>query len=128
MAKTPDAPCPCGRAAYAACCRPLHLGEPAADAELLMRSRYSAYVLGLTDYLLATWHPSTRPATLDLAEEPQPKWLGLEVKRRQTTGPDGARVEFVARYRVGGRGQRLHEKSYFLREAGRWHYVDGDIL
>jgi SEC-C motif-containing protein len=93
-----------------------------------MRSRYCAYVLGLADYLLATWHPSTRPAALDLHEEPKPKWLGLEVKRHEVTGPDSARVEFVARYRVAGRGHRLHEASRFLREEGRWYYVDGDLL
>lgn len=128
MAQPPTDPCPCGRpAAYAACCRPLHEGAPAADAEALMRSRYSAYVLGLADYLLATWHASTRPAALALDEEPKPKWLGLEVKRHAATGPDSALVEFVARYRVGGRGQRLHEVSRFRREAGRWYYVDGDI-
>ncbi len=92
-----------------------------------MRSRYVAYVLGLTDYLLATWHPSTRPARLELEEEPRPKWLGLDVKRCETTGPDSVLVEFVARYRVGGRGQRLRETSRFVREAGRWYYVDGAI-
>jgi SEC-C motif-containing protein len=92
-----------------------------------MRSRYSAYVLGLADYLLATWHSSTRPATLDLQEEPRPKWLGLEVKRHQPEGPTAAVVEFVARFRVGGRGQRLHETSRFVREEGRWYYVDGEV-
>jgi len=90
-----------------------------------MRSRYCAYVLGHADYLLATWHPSTRPAGLDLEEEPRPKWLGLEVKRHEVTGQDQAIVEFVARYRVGGRGQRLHEISRFVREEGRWYYFDG---
>ena len=128
MRKPIAVPCPCGRAAaYAACCEPLHCGAPAADAAALMRSRYSAYVLGLAAYLLATWHASTRPSTLDLNEVPQPKWLGLEVKRFETNGPDSAVVEFVARYRVGGRGQRLHETSRFVREDGRWYYVDGVI-
>lgn len=91
-----------------------------------MRSRYSAYVLGLEDYLLATWHASTRPAVLDLKVGPQPKWLGLEVKAR-TPMDDGATVEFVARCRIAGRGQRLHEISRFVREAGRWYYVDAVI-
>lgn len=118
-------PCLCGRpAAYADCCAPWHRGAPAPDAETLMRSRYSAYVLGLADYLRATWHPTTRPASLDLDEEPRPKWLGLEVKRFASTAPDSAVVEFVARCRVGGRGQRLHETSRFVREDGRWYYVD----
>jgi SEC-C motif-containing protein len=92
-----------------------------------MRSRYSAYCLGLGDYLLATWHPSTRPAELDLTAPPVPRWLGLTVRQARSTGADSAEVEFVARYRVGGRGQRLHETSRFVREDGRWHYVDGDI-
>jgi len=91
-----------------------------------MRSRYSAYVLHLKDYLLATWHASTRPAALNLANGPQPKWLGLEVKA-QAAATDTATVEFVARYRVGGRAQRLHEISRFVREDGRWYYLDGKI-
>ena len=128
MRKPISDPCPCGRpAAYAACCGALHRGALSGDAEALMRSRYSAYVLGLADYLLATWHPATRPAALDFDESPRPKWLGLEVKRFETTGPDGAVVEFVARCRIGGRAQRMHETSRFVREAGRWYYVDGDI-
>lgn len=91
-----------------------------------MRSRYSAYVKGLEAYLLASWHSSTRPAALDLALAPQPKWLGLEVKACVDAG-DEATVEFVARCRVGGRAQRMHEVSRFLREQGRWFYVDGDV-
>jgi len=91
-----------------------------------MRSRYSAYVLGLEDYLLATWHHSTRPAALNLGAAPQPKWLGLQVKA-QTDTNDTATVEFVARCKVGGRAQRLHETSRFVREEGCWHYVDGVI-
>ncbi|MCF8178559.1 MAG: hypothetical protein K9J74_08630 [Sulfuritalea sp.] len=121
------AACPCGKAlSYAACCGLLHTGASAADAESLMRSRYSAYVLGLEDYLLATWHASTRPAALDLAGEPSAKWLGLEVKTYKSAG-DTASVEFVARCRVGGRAQRLHEISRFVCEDGRWYYVDGEI-
>ncbi len=91
-----------------------------------MRSRYSAYVLRLEDYLLATWHASTRPAALDFGSEAPPKWLGLEVKAHAASH-DTATVEFVARCRVGGRAQRLHEISRFLREDGRWFYVDGVI-
>ena len=121
--------CPCGSGQpLAACCGPLHLGQRAATtAEALMRSRYSAYTLGLTGYLLATWHPSTRPAELDLAAPPIPRWIGLTVREQRSTGPDSAEVEFVARYRIGGRAQRLHERSRFVREDGRWYYVDGDI-
>ncbi|MDP2135371.1 MAG: YchJ family metal-binding protein [Sulfuritalea sp.] len=117
--------CPCGRQQpYADCCGRHHAGTPASDAEALMRSRYSAYVLGLEDYLLATWHASTRPASLDLNLGPSPKWLGLEVKAKSERG-DQAIVEFVARCRVGGRAQRLHEHSRFLREAGHWYYIEG---
>jgi len=92
-----------------------------------MRSRYSAYVLGLEDYLLATWHPDTRPSSLDLAtQSPAPTWLGLSVKRHESPTPDTAVVEFVARLRIGGgKAERMHEVSRFVREGGRWFYVDG---
>jgi SEC-C motif-containing protein len=91
-----------------------------------MRSRYAAYVTGNTEYLLATWHPRMRPESL--THEPGVKWLGLEVRRHQRTGPETAEVEFVARSRHAGRGHRLHEHSRFVREDGQWLYVDGDIL
>lgn len=91
-----------------------------------MRSRYSAYVLGLEPYLLASWHASTRPASLDLADAAGTRWLGLEIRRQQQEDDAHATVEFVARYRVGGRGQRLHEVSHFVREDGRWYYVAGE--
>lgn len=92
-----------------------------------MRSRYSAFVGKLADYLLATWHASTRPAELDLAADDS-KWLGLDVRRHQPVDDTRATVEFVARYRIAGRGHRLHEISRFVREDGRWYYVDGDLL
>ena len=90
-----------------------------------MRSRYSAFVHGVVDYLLATWHPSTRPPELTL--EPAARWLGLEVRDHQRQGEDRAEVEFVARWRVAGRAVRQHERSRFVREGGRWFYVDGDV-
>ena len=117
-------PCPCGGTDYADCCGHYHGGIPAPDALSLMRSRYSAYVLKLADYLLATWHQSTRPATLDLETD---KWLGLEVKNHTEESPDRATVEFVARYKIDGRAHRLHEISRFVRVEGRWFYVDGDF-
>ena len=120
----PPLDCPCGGGRYAACCGRWHAGEAAPDAEALMRSRYSAFVLGLSDYLLVTWHPDTRPATLDLNESPAPKWIGLQVLAHQAEG-DCAQVEFIARYKIGGRAHRLHENSRFLRRDGRWYYVDG---
>jgi len=97
---------------------------PAPTAEALMRSRYSAFVLQDADYLRATWHASTRPASLDF--DPSAKWLGLDVRAHQATGVDTAEVEFVARYRVEGRAVRLHERSRFVHENARWFYVDGD--
>ena len=129
MNTRPETPCPCGSdRPYTACCGPCHDGSrPATDAEALMRSRYSAYVLGNAAYLLATWHPQTRPAGLDLSEEPVPHWLGLQVKRHEVLGPEEARVEFVARYKIGGRAHRLHETSRFGCLGGRWYYLDGDI-
>lgn len=109
---------------YAACCAPLHNGMAALTAQALMRSRYVAYVLQLDDYLKLTWHGSTRPA--DVAVEQGLKWLGLTVKRAWSDSADEAFVEFVARYKVGGgRAERLHEVSRFVREDGRWFYVDG---
>lgn len=125
----PNPPCPCGSGRpYAACCGACHDGSrPAADAETLMRSRYTAYVLGNSAYLLATWHPRTRPATLDLTQEPRPRWLGLQVKRHEILGPESARVEFVARYKVGGRAHRLQETSRFEKVDGLWLYLDGDL-
>ncbi len=126
--------CPCGRVdakqravSYADCCGRFvdHFSDsPAPDAEHLMRSRYSAFVLERTDYLLATWHSSTRPETLDF--DANSKWLGLDVREHKVTVAETAEVEFVARYRVDGRAVRLHERSRFVREDGRWFYVDGD--
>jgi SEC-C motif-containing protein len=122
------APCPCGAGQpYVDCCGAWHAGLAegvhAPTPEALMRSRYSAYVLGLIDYLLATWHPSTAPGELEL---PPLKWLGLELRHAQATGDAGV-VEFVARCRDGGQAQRLHETSRFVREEGRWYYIDGQM-
>jgi SEC-C motif domain protein len=92
-----------------------------------MRSRYSAYALGLMDYVHQTWHANTRPAREELTNDPATKWLGLDVKKHVPDG-DSATVEFVARYKIGGRAHRLHEASNFVREDGKWFYVDGIIL
>ena len=120
--------CPCGLTPLPLehCCGPFHDGLAAPDAHALTRSRYSAFVRGHQAYLLATWHASTRPATLELDEGV--KWLGLEVKHHRITGTDTAEVEFVARFRVGGRAVRQHERSRFVREEGRWFYIDGDEI
>ncbi len=121
-------PCPCGRSlAYAACCGRFHAGEAAPDAEALMRSRYSAYVRQLPDYLLASWHPDTRPETLSL-EEPagqRTRWLGLTVHAHTPSDPDHAQVRFTARYRIGGGSAvKMQEHSRFVRQDGRWFYLD----
>lgn len=126
-------PCPCGlRNDYSDCCGALHHRFAtdghltAATPEALMRSRYAAFVLDLRDYLLATWHISTRPADLE-PPEPGLKWLGLDVKRTASQDADHGTVEFVARSKLGGRAYRLHETSRFVRENGAWFYVDGDL-
>ena len=124
----PAAPaaCPCGLGtSYAGCCGPLHAGTSAAPtAERLMRSRYSAFAVGDTGYLLRTWHSSTRPADLDL--DGAVRWTGLDVLA--TTGGSAfhteGTVEFTARYRIGGETGEQHENSRFVREAGSWVYLD----
>ena len=126
MAKKDVQPCPCGGASYASCCgRFIESEEPAQTAEQLMRSRYSAYVLHKEAYLKATWHSSTCPVDT-IAQDDGTKWLGLEVRKHLPAG-DEATVEFVARYKIGGRAHRLHEISRFVREDGRWFYVDGSF-
>ena len=117
-------PCPCGSLkTYEKCCQPLHEGEWAGDAEALMRSRYAAYVLKLEDYLLSTWHPGTRPAELAVAASTR-RWLGLKVLRHEVLAADEAIVEFIARYKASGRAHEMREASRFVREGGRWFYVD----
>lgn len=143
MSKTKiPAGCPCGGGpSLAACCGPYLDGAALpATAELLMRSRYTAYTLKNEAYLLATWHPSTRPTERIIDPDEPLQWLGLEVKstlrlrQRKADHPGQDHVEFVARFRQHGKGQRLHELSRFLREPDpalggtpRWFYVDGDF-
>ncbi|MGH8104933.1 MAG: YchJ family protein [Arenimonas sp.] len=120
--------CYCGNSkTYDVCCGLLHDGsELAGTADTLMRSRYSAYVLALEDYLLASWHASTRPASLDFSDATKTKWLGLEIKRHTINDDQHAQVEFVARYKIGGQpAVRLHEVSDFILEDGHWLYVSG---
>ena len=124
----PKEPCPCGSGrSYAECCARWHAGDAAPTAEALMRSRYCAYVLQLADYLKATWHPDARPAELDLDETPAPKWIGLSILASGEISDAEAFVEFVARYKLGGRAHKLHEKSRFRRIEGRWYYLDGEF-
>lgn len=133
MAGALNTACPCGSGKpYAGCCGALH-ARFAADgllaatsAEALMRSRYSAFVLDLRDYLLASWHPRTRPAQIE-PPEPGLRWLGLQVRQHQQQDEEHATVSFVARSKLGGRAHRLVETSRFERLNGRWLYLDGDV-
>lgn len=134
--------CPCGGAApgrvstakaplFAQCCgRYLSGAAHAPNAIELMRSRYTAYVLGDTAYLRATWDPATCPSDLDVdpAAPDAPHWLGLQIRRHDVLDAQHECVEFVARFKVGGRGHRLHETSRFMRaDDGQWRYIDGDV-
>jgi SEC-C motif-containing protein len=140
--KMADRDCPCGAAApkrqasakaprFAECCGQYLSGAAVPPTALeLMRSRYSAYVLGDAGYLRATWDASTCPAdlALDLEAPDAPRWLGLQIKRFEALDDTHAIVEFVARFKAGARGHRLHEVSRFtLGTDGRWRYVDGDV-
>ena len=115
--------CPCEHGkTYSACCKYYHSGIAAPTAEALMRSRYCAYVFSLEDYLLKTWHVETRPVRLNLADDMLTKWLGLEVKHCESISESKATVEFVARYKINGKAERLHELSEFERIDGCWYY------
>lgn len=116
--------CPCGSGlAYRQCCQPLHEGAAATSPEALMRSRYSAFVFRLADYLLATWHASTRPGQLTL--EQSPEWVSLSVFDTLENGDQGE-VHFRAVHRAGDGWGYLEERSEFVREQGRWFYLVGD--
>jgi SEC-C motif domain protein len=117
--------CPCRKVTetipYTACCGPFHAGTSIpTTAEALMRSRFCAYARADHAYVLATWHASTRPAAL----EGHDAWTMLKVYAAQETGDTGT-VSFTARWRRAGRSGALSETSRFVREDGRWFYVDG---
>ena len=122
--------CPCGsETEYAHCCaRYLEGEESPPSAEKLMRSRYCGFVFCDEPYLLATWHPQTRPGRVRLDGEA--RWLGLSIRDTEAGGVDdcAGSVEFVARFKVGGKGHRLHEISRFEKVDGRWYYLDGEHL
>ncbi|NGZ83278.1 YchJ family protein [Duganella aceris] len=137
---TASAACPCGGPSLATCCGPYIDGAAIPQsAETLMRSRYTAYGLRDELYLLSTWHTSTRPTERIMSDEEKLQWLGLEVKsalrlrqrKANDVDPTTDTVEFVARFKVNGRAQRLHEISNFVREPAegglRWFYVDGSF-
>ncbi|MEU5907008.1 YchJ family protein [Micromonospora sp. NPDC047527] len=120
--------CPCGSGrAYADCCSPVHGGgAQAPTAEALMRSRFSAFALGDSGYLLRSWHSSTRPARLEL--DPGQRWTRLEIVETERGGLLDATgtVTFHAHYRAAGQPGTMIERSRFVREDGRWVYLDGD--
>ncbi|MGJ5750415.1 SEC-C motif-containing protein [Streptomyces puniciscabiei] len=118
--------CPCGLPQpYDACCGRFHAGAASAPtAELLMRSRYSAFVKGDAGYLLRTWHPRTRPARLEL--DPEMRWTGLEIL--DATDGSAFHSTGTVTFRASYRGGSLHERSRFERVDGAWVYVDGDFL
>lgn len=125
-----DARCPClSGETYGACCGRLHRGEAAAaTAEALMRSRFSAFAVGDAGYLLRTWHPSTRPAALDLDDTL--RWYRLDILATARGGllDTEGMVEFVAHHKIPGvRGSAgsQHERSRFSKDTGAWTYVDG---
>lgn len=115
--------CSCGSGEpYELCCRDLHEGLAAETPEALMRSRYAAFVKKLPDYLLQTWHPSTRPDQIDLTGSPD--WVSLEVLASDQQDDNG-QVHFQAIYKAGNGWGYLEEHSDFIREAGRWYYLKG---
>jgi SEC-C motif-containing protein len=121
-------PCPCGSGdRFDGCCAPALRGTPPPTAEALMRSRYTAFVVGDERHLVATWHPGTRPDELSL--DPAQRWTGLEIVDVEAGGDGDARgvVEFRASWRQGREQGVLHERSRFLRRGERWWYVDGEI-
>jgi SEC-C motif-containing protein len=125
-APVPPERCPCGLGeSYSQCCGRLHRGESkAATAELLMRSRFSAFALGDTAYLLATWHPSTRPPRIRL--DGGQAWTRLQIVGRTGGGflDASGTVEFRAHYLRAGLPGEQHENSRFVRADGRWFYVE----
>jgi len=122
--------CPCESGLdYDLCCgRFIDEGALPETAEQLMRSRYTAFTLDRISYLEKTWHPTSRPASIET--DNNVRWLGLKIRRAEQGGADDEEgvVEFVARYKIDGRGYRLHEISRFAKENGQWLYVDGEMV
>lgn len=125
--------CPCGSGnLLGACCGHYHAGTPAPDAQALMRSRYSAYVLGLVDYLVATTLPAQQ-AGLDRAAmaawSAQSTWLGLEVESAEVLGgqPEHGFVTFTARWHDQEGDHQHRERSAFVQHAGRWYFIDPTV-
>lgn len=124
-------PCPCGAGRpFGTCCGPLLTGTPAVTAEALMRSRYTAHMLGDEAYLSRSRCPTAvAPNGTDDGAGPDPdiRWLDLRILHTERGGPDDRDgvVEFIARYKRHGRAGRLHEVSRFVRAGDGWCYLDG---
>ncbi|WP_168703236.1 YchJ family protein [Gordonia paraffinivorans] len=127
--RDPDARCPClSGFPFGECCGPVLDGtRPAPTAEALMRSRFTAFVVGDREHVLRSWHPRTRPTDLSLDEKM--RWYRLDVESTRGGSPfdtDGE-VTFTVYYRVDSDKGTLHERSRFTRYRGEWVYVDGVI-
>ena len=131
MAKKKSKQCPCGSGKdYTLCCgRYIENGDIPETPEQLMRSRYTAYIMENDSYLLATWHPTTRPSSLSDGNKLPVKWVELAVIGAANVSKDdtNAVVEFVARYKLNGKAEKMHEVSEFVREDGRWFYRSGQV-
>jgi len=121
--------CPCGSdTPQEQCCDPYLKGQAIPPtAEALMRSRYVAYTQNNNEYIIETWHASTRPEDTNPADDSNVEWLGLQILRTEDGTPDDNKgiVEFRARCRVKGEAGGVDEASEFVKENGRWFYVDG---
>lgn len=128
MPKTAQNPCPCGNASYEDCCQPYLEGKALPpDAVSLMRSRYTAYVLENEEYLRLTWAEKNRPSGTIIEKKQPTKWMSLKILSHQEHEDRGT-VEFIARYKVNGRMQKLHEISRFVKEDSQWYYFDGTFF
>ncbi len=117
--------CPCGSDfALERCCGRYHQSELAPTPEALMRSRYSAFVLGISDYLLATWDPATRPTQMVLDADTE--WKALEIIRADPVHENSGQVHFRAYFRERQQWQVLEEHSHFLYLDDRWKYASGE--
>lgn len=121
--KKNDCPCGSGQAFDGCCHRFLSAQEMPQTPLELMRSRYTAYTRQDNRYLKHTWYPNAMPEGA-LAIDPSIKWVRLQIVRHEEKGDDGV-VEFIAHYKVNGRARKMHETSRFLREGGKWYYLDG---
>ncbi len=121
--------CPCGQPNPAdACCYALFIGDTVADTcERLMRARYTAYVQRNESFLIASWHPSTRPENVPF--DALTHWIGLKVINSRGGASDAlGEVEFIATFKQQGKAYKMHERSRFVQEQGQWFYLDGAIL